>query len=190
MKIILTSLMFTILWCFFSNRAYCKKISPVTHVHYGKTKFPFSSSAEILLISFSPPEIIEPEIIEPDGKRRPTLHREADKAEVYGDTLGHKGVREIIHLSAKRAKALSGVLNKTECSGLIAAHACYSPRNAVLFVDKSGNVIAELEVCFECLGFEVRPHDFYINDVRECMYYALKKVFADAGIKYGIANNE
>jgi hypothetical protein len=99
-------------------------------------------------------------------------------------------VREIIMLSQQRTKRLYDVLNKKSCYGLIKMGACYSPRNAVLFMDRNGKVLAELEVCFECLGFETKPQDFYVNDVRECMYDALKKIFADEGVTFGIVTKQ
>jgi hypothetical protein len=145
-------------------------------------KFPVDKSPTILLLSFSPPAVDEPIIIGDTTKQRVTSANNT-----FRDTLGYKEVREIVPLSAKGKEQLSRVVNTLVCNGPLKKNACYDPRNAVLFIDKNGKIIAELEICFECLGYITRPRDFYIRDnMRECMYDALKKIFADAGVKYGI----
>ncbi len=68
--------------------------------------------------------------------------------------------------------------------------ACYDPRNAVLFLDTNGKIIAVFEMCFECLGYSLSPKDFYIGDMRPCKNTALKKFFEEAGIHYGIDADE
>jgi hypothetical protein len=166
------------------NTSYCQpsRTKKADYSNDGKNKFPFNTSATVLLISFSvPEEIIEPAII---GDTKPP--KVVTKNERFRDTLGHKEVREIVQLPQKEIEDLHGVLNKLVCKGPLKMRSCYSPRNAVLFMNKNGKVVAELEVCFECLRFETKPQHFYVRDVRECMYDALKKIFADAGVKYGI----
>jgi ribosomal protein L40E len=71
-------------------------------------------------------------------------------------------------------------------NGPLTQAGCYSPRNAIIFLDRAGKFVAELEICFQCEGYELRPKEFHAGDMRRCKYDELRKLFARAGVHYGV----
>jgi hypothetical protein len=65
--------------------------------------------------------------------------------------------------------------------------ACYSPRNAILFLNEKNQIVSLIEICFECWEMKF---SFDKNTLRICdcgkRLSAFKSLFASAGIKYGI----
>jgi tetratricopeptide (TPR) repeat protein len=66
------------------------------------------------------------------------------------------------------------------------AYFCYDPRNAILFVNKRGQIIGYVEICFECNGYKVMPRNLEIGRFCDEKFNALKEQFAKSGIDYGI----
>lgn len=63
--------------------------------------------------------------------------------------------------------------------------ACYSPRNAILFIDDKNKVVALIEICFEC--WEMKFSFDRVNERTRCWQLDnIKSLFASVGIKYGI----
>jgi hypothetical protein len=66
---------------------------------------------------------------------------------------------------------------------------CYSPRNSILFLDEKEQIIAVIEICFECKQIKF-SFDKATQKVLDCYCGkredALKSLFVSAGIKYGI----
>lgn len=163
---------------------------PPHKIPYGqiKKKFPFSEAATVLLISFTViEEGIDPGIIwngDTNNMPKPVL-----KQKLAGtvDTFGHIEVREIKTLSEKDVEHLADMFYNLDCGyGPLIGMACYTPRNAIIFLDKANKVVAELEICFACIGYQLRPKEFHIGDMRRCKYDELRKIFAGTGIHYGI----
>jgi len=64
-------------------------------------------------------------------------------------------------------------------------HSCYNPHNAFIFLDRQGNVIDYLEVCFECENYKSMHDKIFIGDDCNQKYEMLRKCFVDLGIKHG-----
>jgi hypothetical protein len=65
------------------------------------------------------------------------------------------------------------------------------PRNAILFLESQENVIADTEICFECMKYYSSWDKYTFNSlvgVEACddVHIILKHFFKTAGIKYGI----
>ncbi len=66
------------------------------------------------------------------------------------------------------------------------AYFCYNPRNAILFVNKKDEVIGYVELCFECNGYKIMPHDLRVGRFCDEKFEVVKKIFGESGITYGI----
>lgn len=66
---------------------------------------------------------------------------------------------------------------------------CYMPRNAVVFRNKSNEIITYLEICFECLRFNNPRKDLNIVFCQD-KYDRLKNYFGQLGIKFGTSEHE
>ncbi len=118
--------------------------------------YPFSKAAQIMLVSFDKQEPIELKIN--DGK---TLTAENIYPPLYGlpflnDTIDFSKIDQKVILIAKEVDTLTDILYNT-CSRwsvhLTSKSACYHPHNAILFLDKNGNLLEYIEICFDCNQF-------------------------------------
>jgi len=147
-------------------------------------QLPVDSAASIVAISYTSPPLIEPGIIDPNGNVMLPPKRPRYPGSV--DTFGYEEVREILVIPKERTSKLKTILYALQCGKQpLRTHACYDPRNTILLLDKKGAIIAALEICFECLGYETKPAGIEVFDMRECKFDALKQFLVDAGIKYG-----
>ncbi len=154
-----------------------------------KKRFPFNETETVLLISFTATGGIDPGII--TSADSPSLRQLKAPARLPGtaDTFGHIEVREMIKIGDSLIRHIADMFYNLDCGeGPMIGYGCYSPRNAIIFLDKYNRQVAELEICFECQGYEMRPKEFAVGDMRECKYIELKKFFAKAGVHYGIDN--
>jgi hypothetical protein len=62
---------------------------------------------------------------------------------------------------------------------------CYQPRNAIIFYNKSSEIIAVIEVCFECEKMQFFPKAFKVNYDCTNKFELFRKFFLQNGIKYG-----
>ena len=154
-----------------------KKINNAKQLH---GKFPFSKSKTILVISFDNPNT-DPYVMDADGKLQPR-----PKNPLYRDTLGYNSVHEVRAVSEKEGDQLALLFYSFNCNSPKESYGCYNPRNAILFMDEKGKVIAAFEICFECHNYELRPKPFYTGEMCNCKYDELKDFFRKAGITYGI----
>jgi len=65
---------------------------------------------------------------------------------------------------------------------------CYDPRNAILFFDAKGQVIAYVELCFECWGYKTQPSALKVGEFCDQKFEVLRDLFSKNGITYGITN--
>ena len=63
---------------------------------------------------------------------------------------------------------------------------CYSPRNAILFLNSNNKIFESLEICFEC--HRTKTSSEKINDGISCeqKFDLLRLYFKKQGIKYGV----
>lgn len=68
---------------------------------------------------------------------------------------------------------------------------CYMPRNIIYFIDESEQVIAYLEICFQCSRshFQVIGNTPELSDRCREIYSPLKRFFKIVGIEYGVTRN-
>ena len=72
----------------------------------------------------------------------------------------------------------------------------YSPRNAILFCDNSRNIIAYIEICFECSIYELYPsRDIFPKNLRVGEFCGnkwemVKDFFIKSGLKFGVMEIE
>lgn len=107
-------------------------------------------------------------------------------------------ITEKIELSQDQINDLSNLMlnykvkNKAKTLALNRV-TCYSPRNAILFLDENDKVFSFVEICFECVQFYQQPTetipDFNILcQIDECgkMIGLFKSFFKNNGIHYGV----
>lgn len=148
--------------------------------------YPFNKAVKVQLIRFSQPTDV--------GKWPDTISAEELKKQAYLPLSlgGFKGttirLRETLFLTQPGIDTLTDILynysytpvRKTN-SNLIDEPTCYEPRNAILFIDADGKVIAWMEYCFTCSGY--RHSSTKINyDFCNEKYEMLRKFFFDRGL--------
>ncbi len=62
---------------------------------------------------------------------------------------------------------------------------CYNPRNAILFINASGDVTQYIEFCFECHRYYLSSSKIKNTEYCEQKYEMLKHFFLKQGIQYG-----
>lgn len=162
--------------CFFKNKY---------KIEERRRFFPFSKAKKILLISFEALGEEDPPIIDINGKvvKQPDVDSERPSV----DTFGYKRVFEIVILNEKEEDNLTNILynNFYVCNGGMVTHACYSPRNAIIFIGAKGEMIGYFEICFECLNYKTLPATIKTGDLCREKYEMLRNFFSINGIKYG-----
>jgi hypothetical protein len=134
--------------------------------------FPFGTAKEIRLVSFSyrpDTTIVEYSLPETNGTVDLSMMSESvtlDKARI--DSLTH-----ILFNIGFRGKPLTGEV-----------YMCYSPRNAILFIDSEGRVFEYIEVCFECHKTRVSSPIIKMGEFCSDKYERIKTFFISQGIKH------
>lgn len=112
-----------------------------------------------------------------------------DGKKVYlGDLVENKrlvnpsGIKERITLNDKQKQDLFSKLFIRETKDCTVA-ACFDPRHAILFYNEKSEIIAYIEICFDC-GYDRGSRGFKYNDICYEGMAALKPIFQEAGIKY------
>jgi hypothetical protein len=161
--------------------------------------FPFRNAYTIKLISFEAEVAPNQPIYNDSGNNMEDDTTKRDTIPVFtaitkdNFSLNFKKVKEIKTITIGAINSLTDILynigftpvkNLTFETFDLGAK-CYEPRNAVLFIDKKGNISQYLEICFGC------QHHFWssskVEDVEYCdnKYELLRKYFLAQGIKYG-----
>lgn len=134
--------------------------------------YPFGTATEIRLVSFShrpDTTIVEYSIPETNGTVDLSRIAESvtmDKARI--DSLTH-----ILFNVGFRGRTLTGEV-----------YMCYSPRNAILFIDSQGKVFEYIEVCFECHKTRVSSPTIKMGEFCSDKYEMIKAFFVSQGIKH------
>lgn len=98
---------------------------------------------------------------------------------------------EMIEVTQNQIDTLSNILfnyNLDKPAYEIEKPHCYTPRNAVLFLNEKEQVIAVVEICFECsqMYFSFDKNEGLLDCYCYARNKALKDFFHQRGIKYGI----
>ncbi|MBK8521301.1 MAG: hypothetical protein WAT20_00820 [Ferruginibacter sp.] len=143
--------------CIHKNRISFSKISK---------QYPYNQTSQIQLVSFT-------------DRYLPMLN----------DSVDYSKLSEVKTLNLKQIDTLTDILYNVGFGGtilLIEEMNCYSPRNAILFLNASGKQFAFLELCFECEDFRSSSENIKFGDKCNQKFPMLKKLFKNAGIVHGI----
>lgn len=176
----LAALLFLISGCLYAQDHLCGWYGTLS-AEKRRAMPPFSSAEKIVLISFFSTGFSD-QIIDENGN----AIKGEDSASVR-DNLKMNVIREfdVTHLAGKTKKFAvleMAELNTSEKDSLsrwffnyrpkklpaerwIEPVGCFTPRNAVIFLDASAKVVAFIEVCFECRGYYVSPDVRWFNDL-------------------------
>ncbi|MGC4021587.1 MAG: hypothetical protein QM734_06430 [Cyclobacteriaceae bacterium] len=155
----------------------CKKISNLSNKEIKKI-FPFSKTNEIRLVSF-----------------KGTLNLKGDSIAHLPQKDGRVNLSQLFESKTLKSKDEDFVLDLlvnygydpslTEIGEEVAM--CYSPRNAILFLDKEKNVIGYIEICYECKRYEIGPESIKISALCSYKFRLTKELFKKVGITYGVS---
>lgn len=164
--------------CVYTNEFSPEKLS---------TKYPFNAGSRVFAVAYTYTPLTPP-IVDKKGNVK-----EIKRISAYKDTLGYKDVREIVELSKSAVDSFASILyNYTTkiAEASPPSMSCYSPRNSIIFVDKDGKPVANMDICFECRRSYMHPDEFKRGEVCEGRYRMIYQLLRDAGIKYGITTTE
>jgi hypothetical protein len=172
--------------------------------------FPFSEAKKIVLIAFKNHDVllttkkVVDTIITSKGERKRSIkqidldicnEKEVVKNWDLRDIGKFKTKQycalENIELIDNQIDTLSNILFNYQLNlqpTVLEKPGCYTPRNAILYVDKKNKVIAIVEICFECaqIYFSFDKNEGTLDCYCSERQKALKAFFYTIGIKYGI----
>lgn len=195
------SLNFLIFIIFLFNISFSQNKSNVECGFFGKKTveernsiFPFSEAKKVLLISY--PNAEEYHLKRKDSVGLSEYGYKIEKEFIFHDSLNVKlyDATKIVELKNKTINELSNLMfnydykiKANDTLLTISVVDCYTPRNAILFLDKNEKVVSVLEICFECIQYYLFPKSKEFKDVLglECdkrlVYF--RKMFDDYGFE-------
>lgn len=100
---------------------------------------------------------------------------------------------ESIKLNQAEIDSLSNILlnHKIFAKGSVFSEikGCYQPRNSIIFLDKTGDTIGFIEICFECqrvIGSNAILDEMSKTDLCLIKLSRMEELFKNVGIHYGI----
>jgi hypothetical protein len=127
--------------------------------------YPFNKATQIKLVSF-------------EGFQMPKI----------GDSICTGKMTEIKILTLLQIDSLTDIVYNVGFRGnvfYISEKSCYEPRNAILFLNSIRDVFASIEVCFQCENFNASDEKIDLGEICNQKFNMIKKLFSNAGIKYG-----
>ncbi|MBF4515628.1 hypothetical protein IRZ71_04705 [Flavobacterium sp. ANB] len=172
----------------FSQSRYDKNAQCVRKNNFSEkerlTRFPFSNTSQIKIISFKG---------KTDGPLGHDLINYMNSIVIGKDTLSLNLYEEITNLSPEQTNQLTDIIfnytHKKERYA-ITPFGCYTPRNAILFLDQNNIIIAWIEICFGCNSYRTSDRKLTIGEYCDKKFDMLKAIFANAKIQYGITVTE
>ena len=130
--------------------------------------FPFNQAESVEIISF---------------------HSKLGKTPIQNDTIITSKVIEIKTLTEKQIDQLTDILynyNYSKKTNLISftETGCYSPRHAIVFNDKSKQVISYIEICLECRKTVSNLPKESLGNFCDGKYELLHEFFLETGINH------
>lgn len=170
-----------------------------------RATFPFSEAKKVLLISFPDPNMVVENDETGERSKIDSLNLTRwDFKIIKSFKLPEKDYKyyttEIVELNQNKIDSLSHILinyklkkNKLPKEYMFFVVGCYSPRNAILFLDSFDKIISYVEICFECHQFYQIPKGTIPNinifsSLKESskMIDLIKGIFESNGIEYGV----
>jgi hypothetical protein len=134
--------------------------------------YPFKEAKKVLLVSFAQPDSV---IM---GGELP----------LENGMVNLKLLTETKAISQEEIDSLTDLLYNQSYGGNFYSFSrslCYNPRNAILFLDRFGQVFAFIELCFECHDYRLSSKRIKAGDFCNQKYELLRKFFAANGIAFG-----
>jgi hypothetical protein len=200
-----------LLFIFCSNFIFSQQKDEVECGWYGKKTveernqiFPFNTAKKVVYISFESIDDYREgnsffddkgKLINNDSLLDEYLTKNSKKVFILKNGNKYYG-KEVEKLNTKQINNLSNlafnfIIKKRPEIMMMYQAGCYTPRNAILFLDNEEKVIAHTEICFECRQFysdwDEKTFDSLVG-VEACddVFMILKDLFKTTGIKYGI----
>jgi hypothetical protein len=165
--------------------------------------FPFNTAKKVVYISFYGTELGFDQYLDENGKIISNdslldihLSKLAVKVFHFKYSNSKYYAKEFVELNQIQIDNLSNLafnflIKKRPENMMMYQAGCYTPRNAILFLDNEEKVIAYTEICFECRQYysdwDEKTFDSLVG-VEACddVFIILKHFFKNTGIKYGI----
>jgi hypothetical protein len=141
--------------------------------------YPFNKAVEVELISFDNSD-------ETGNPKEIKLFREV--LSLKNGKVGFDSLKEKIGITKSQIDTLTDILYNWSYGGPFYSFSepcCYKPRNGILFIDKTSNAFAYIELCFECEGFRKSAKQVLAGHFCNQKYELLREFFAKRGIKFG-----
>jgi hypothetical protein len=169
-----------------------------------RATFPFSDAKKVLLVAFPNPinSIIEVDgvLITNDSLKLINMHFNIIKSFELPERKNKYYATEIVQLNQNQIDSLSHILinyklkkDKLPKEYVVFGIGCYTPRNAILFLDDNDKVLSYIEICFECHQFYQNPKETIVNfnlfsmlEESFKMIDLIKDFMKINGIKYGV----
>lgn len=146
--------------------------------------YPFDAYSEIRLVSFRP-YYQETENSGPDIQHL-LFSNEPGKIDL-------NSFDESVALTKNQVDSLTDIIYNARYKGkvsLVTVSFCYTPRNAILFLDSNHVVFAYIEICFECERTVVSSDRISLGDRCTQKIDWMKTFFFQHGIKIGTIDND
>lgn len=169
-----------------------------------RATFPFSNAKKILLVAFlnSINSIVEVDgvLITNDSLKLINMHFNIIKSFELPERKNKYYATEIVQLNQNQIDSLSHILinyklkkDKLPKEYVVFGIGCYTPRNAILFLDANDKILYYIEICFECHQFYQNPKETIVNfnlfsmlEKSFKMIDLIKDFMKINGIKYGV----
>lgn len=169
-----------------------------------RATFPFSDAKKVLLVAFPNPinSIVEVDgvLITNDSLKLINMHFNIIKSFELPERKNKYYATEIVQLNQNQIDSLSHILinyklkkDKLPKEYVVFGIGCYTPRNAILFLDDNDKVLSYIEICFECHQFYQNPKETIVNfnlfsmlEESFKMIDLIKDFMKINGIKYGV----
>jgi hypothetical protein len=151
-------------------------------------RYPFNSSDVIQFVSFD--GLVE---ITDDGEIRiqpldPGILEWDPMTGIVKSPPDTIKMKEVISLTTPQVDSLTDILfNYGKARDRVGSIelGCYTPRNAIIFRDSNGKVVAFIEICFECQGTRIIDKRISLGEMCTYKLNMIKDLFRKVGIKYG-----
>jgi hypothetical protein len=150
-----------------------------------KSQFPFNQAGTIKLVSFETKKEEEMGII------HKFFHFDSGyQYHLHSTRIDTNNWKETVILDTTKYRSLANLMFnygpfKVSNLGIDWEMQCYQPRNAIVFYDKSNEIIAVIEICFECEKMQFFPKTFELDYDCTDKFELFRKFFLQNRIKYG-----
>ncbi len=108
--------------------------------------------------------------------------------------LNHTSLIELKELNQKQINKLTNIIYNTKARKPThfwpPGATCYSPRNALVFIDRNGKVFDYFAICFECKQFRSQSDRITMGSYCNQKFDLMKSFFEGIGIEFGTKEQE